>query len=63
MDGNRLKTFDIEVSLKKFKDENSNFNLSAHLSLLGKIDAKLKGNIETSIQKSLNHTLIISIEF
>lgn len=63
MDRNKLKTYDIEVSLKKFKNENSSFNLSAHLSLLEKIDTELKRKIENNIQKSLNHTLKISIEF
>ena len=63
MTKNKLKSYDIEVSFQKFKEQNSNFNLSAHLSLLEKIKPALKTNIEKNIQKSLNHTLKISIEF
>jgi len=55
--------FEIESSLKKFNDSNKQFNLQAHLSLLGKIDSELKINIENNISKKSHYKQKIIITF
>lgn len=55
--------FEIESSLKKFNDSNKQFNLIAHLSLLEKIDSKLKIDIENNITKKSHYKQKIIITF
>lgn len=60
---NKLESYQFEISFKKFKTSNLNFNLSAHLSLLGRINNELKRNIEGNIQRSLDYKLKVNITF
>jgi len=60
---NKLESYQFEISFKKFKASNSNFNLSVHLSLLEEIDSNLKREIESNIKKSLGYKLKINITF
>lgn len=55
--------FEIESSLKKFNDSNKQFNLTAHLSLLEKIDSKLKVDIEKNITTKSHYKQKIIITF
>jgi len=60
---NKIKSYQFEISFKQFRTSASSFNLDAHLSLLNKIDAKLKAEIESNIKKSLDYKLNIDITF
>ena len=60
---NPQKSFEATSSLKKFSSKNKSFNLTAHLSLLGKINPSIKKGMEENIKKHFHYKQKIEIIF
>lgn len=58
-----IQTYKYTILSNKFKKSTSNFNLSAHLSLLGKINSDLKVEAESNLQKFSQYDIEVDITF